>query len=53
MAKWDVLIRFTGLVNMQIEADSEAEARDIAYEVDTYDVDEWCVDIDECERIDD
>ena len=23
------------------------------YEVDTYDVDEWCVDIDECERIDD
>ena len=39
--------------DMQIEADSEEEARDIAYEADTYDVDEWCVDIDECERIDD
>ena len=53
MAKWNVLVRFTGLVDMQIEADSEEEARDIAYEADTYDVDEWCVDIDDCERIDD
>lgn len=52
MAIYNVLVRFTGCVNMEVEADSEDEAREIAYEADTYDVDEWCVDIDDCERID-
>ena len=52
MAIYNVLVRFTGYMNMEVEADNEDEAREIAYEADTYDVDEWCVDIDDCERID-
>ena len=54
MAIYNVLVRFTGFVDMEIEADSEEEAREIAAcEADDAEVDGWDVDIDDCERVDD
>ena len=54
MAIYNVLVRFTGYVDMEIEADSEEEAREIAaVEADTYDVGGWDVDIEDCTREDD
>lgn len=54
MAIYNVLVRFTGYVDMEIEADSEEEAREIAAcEADDYDVCGWDVDIEDCEREDD
>lgn len=54
MAIYNVLVRFTGYVDMEIEADSEDEAREIAaVEADAFEVDGWDVDIEDCEREDD
>lgn len=53
MAIYNVLVRFTGYVIMDIEAESEEEARDIAQEADTDDVSGWDVDIESCNRKDD
>lgn len=54
MAIYNVLVRFTGFVDMEIEADSEEEAREIAaVEADDADVCGWDVDIEDCTREDD
>ena len=54
MAIYNVLVRFTGYLDMEIEADSEDEAREIAAcEADDADVCGWDVDIEDCEREDD
>ena len=54
MAIYNVLVRFTGYLDMQVEADSEEEAREIAAcEADDAEVCGWDVDIDDCEREDD
>ena len=54
MAIYNVLVRFTGYVDMEIEADSEDEAREIAAcDADAFEVDGWDVDIDDCTREDD
>ena len=54
MAIYNVLVRFTGYVDMEIEADSEDEAREIAAcDADAFEVDGWDVDIEDCEREDD
>ena len=53
MAIYNVLVRFTGYVIMDIEAESEEEAREIAQEADTDDVCGWDVDVEDCEREDD
>ena len=54
MAIYNVLVRFTGYVDMEIEADSEDEAREIAaVEADDAEVCGWDVDIEDCEREDD
>ena len=54
MAIYNVLVRFTGYVDMEVEADSEEEAREIAaVEADDAEVDSWDVDVDDCERVDD
>ena len=51
MAIYNVLVRFTGFVDMEIEADSEDEAREIAaVEADDAEVCGWDVDIDDCTR---
>lgn len=51
MAIYNVLVRFTGFVDMEVEADSEEEAREIA--AVEADVCGWDVDIEDCEREDD
>ena len=49
MAIYNVLVRFTGYVDMEIEADSEEEAREIAAcEADDYDVSGWDCDVEDC-----
>ena len=48
MAIYNVLVRFTGYVDMEIEADSEDEAREIAQEADTDDVSVWACDVEDC-----
>ena len=53
MAIYNVRVRFTGYLDMQVEADSEEEVREIAQEADTDDVCGWDVDIEDCEREDD
>ena len=54
MATYNELVRFTGYVDMEIEADSEEEAREIAaYEADDAQVCGWDIDIEDCEREDD
>lgn len=54
MAIYNVLVRFTGYVDMQVEADSEEEACEIAtYEADDAKVCGWDVDIEDCGREDD
>ena len=54
MAIYNVLIRFTGYADMEVEADSEDEARNIAAcESDYEEVIDWDVDIDGCEEVED
>lgn len=53
MAIYNVRVRFTGYLDMDVEADSEEEAREIAQEADTDDVCGWDVDIEDCDREDD
>lgn len=52
MAIYNVLVRFTGYVDMEVEADSEDEARNIAAcESDFDEVSGWDVDIEDCEEV--
>ena len=54
MAIYNVLVRFTGYLDMEVEADSEEEAREIAAcDADAFEVGGWDVDIEDCEREDD
>lgn len=54
MAIYNVLVRFTGYLDMEIEADSAEEAREIAAcDADAAEVDGWDVDIEDCEGEDD
>jgi hypothetical protein len=54
MAIYNVLVRLTGFVDIEVEADSEEEAREIAaVEADDADVYGWDVDIEDCTREDD
>ena len=54
MAIYNVLIRFTGYADMEVEADSEDEARNIAAcESDYEEVIGWVFDIDGCEEVED
>ena len=51
MAKYKVWIRFSGCYGYDVEADSEEEARDIAFrESDINDCDEWDYDVDDVEE---
>lgn len=55
MAKWFVQVKFTGYVDVEIEADSYREAIEEAREIaDSYDVDEWYCEIEDgwCEEDD-
>ena len=54
MARYNVLVRLTGYVDIEVEADSYSEACEEACLIaDDAMVDGWDVDVEDCEREDD
>lgn len=54
MAIYSVTVRFTGYIEMEIEADSQEEAHEEAWaNAEPESVDSWDVDIDDVECMDD
>ncbi len=53
MKKYEVWVNFSGCAKYVVEAESSAEAREIALsEADAFDCDEWDYELDEVSEID-